>query len=296
MKLSSYLYPELIAMDLKGDTKEELIKNLIKYVGEKDFKVKERYQEIEEAVLKREREISTAIGHGIAIPHARIDGFDEFIVTIGLVKHPVEAQVAGTAEKDDIQLMILIISDVLKNKNILKVMSAFSKIALRNPKLLQQLKAATTPNELIKLIDEANIELDHKITAEDILSPDIIPAYPKNTLEEIAKRLILETKTGLPVVDEKGSFLGEITERELIQFGMPKYVSILNDLNFLTVGEPFEEYLLKEKIATIEDIYRKKSEIITVDRKTPIMEICFLMVNKGVTRIYVIENGMYRGV
>lgn len=54
-----------------------------------------------------------------------------------------------------------------------------------------------------------------------------------------------------------------------------------------------EEYLKNEKTATIEDIYRKKTS--AVDRKTPIMEICLLMVNKGFTRIYVVENGKYYG-
>lgn len=39
-------------------------------------------------------------------------------------------------------------------------------------------------------------------------------------MEEIAKGL-LEQISGLPVVDKDGMFLGEITERELIDFGMP---------------------------------------------------------------------------
>lgn len=295
MKLSSYLYPELIVMDLKGETKEELIKSLIAHLADKDSRIKNRYQEIEDALLKREAEISTAMGHGLAIPHGRIDKFDEFVVAIGLVKHPVEAQIAGTKEKDNIEIVIMIISDVLKNKNVLKVMSAFSKIAIKDEKLLEKLKKAKTPIEIIKLIDSANIELDHKIVAEDILSPDITPARPNNTLEDIAKRLILEQRSGLPVVSEDGKFLGEITERELIEFGMPKYTSILDDLSFLTVGEPFEEYLLKEKTTTIENLYRKYG-VVLVDRKAPIMEICFLMVNKGVTRIYVVEDNIYYGV
>ena len=100
-----------------------------------------------------------------------------------------------------------------------------------------------------------------------MLSPDIIPASPETTLEEIAKRLISEHISGLPVVDKNGEFLGEITEKELIEFGMPKYLSLMKDLNFLTVGEPFEEYLVNEKTATIKDMYRVKNNIIVVDKK-----------------------------
>ena len=35
---------------------------------------------------------------------------------------------------------------------------------------------------------------------------------------------------------------------------------------------------------------------IIIDRKTPIMEICFIMVNKGITRLYVVDDGKYYGM
>ncbi|WP_027128160.1 CBS domain-containing protein, partial [Fusobacterium perfoetens] len=133
-------------------------------------------------------------------------------------------------------------------------------------------------------------------TADDVLSPDISPVTEDTTLEVVAKRLINEKISGIPVVDEKNNFLGEITEKELIEYGMPKYLSLMKDLDFLTVGEPFEEYLLKEETATIKDLYRRKENLYTIDKKTPIMEICFIMVKKGITRIYVVENGKLHGV
>ena len=95
--------------------------------------------------------------------------------------------------------------------------------------------------------------------------------------------------------NKNGNFLGEITERELIAYGMPNYLSLMEDLNFLTVGEPFEEYLVNESKVTIKNLYRVSNEIV-IDRKTPIMEICFIMVNKGITRLYVVDNGKYYGM
>ena len=66
------------------------------------------------------------------------------------------------------------------------------------------------------------------------------------------------------------------------------------DLGFMTVGEPFEEYFKNEKKVTVKELYRKNPVI--VDRKASIMEISFLMVTKGNTRIYVVENGKYYGM
>ena len=74
---------------------------------------------------------------------------------------------------------------------------------------------------------------------------------------------------------------------------MPKYTSIMNDLSFMTVGEPFEEYFKNENKVTVKELYRSTAEII--DRKSSIMEISFKMVSNKNTRLYVVENGMYFG-
>ena len=296
MKFSNYLDSNLIFTDVKGSSMEEIIKEMVEKIASKEKSVNLRKDEITSAVIKREQEISTAIGKGVAIPHARIENFNDFIVAVGVVETPFRAKVEASASKDTVELVFLIISDVLKNKNILKIMSAVSKLVIKYPHIADKMKTIKDSAEILKAVQEADIEIGHKITAEDVLSHDIIPLSPNSTLEEVAKRFIIEHTSGLPVVDENGKFLGEITEKELIEFGMPKYLSLMQDLNFLTVGEPFEEYLVNEKTTTIENLYRSKDELIILDRKAPIMEICFIMVSKNITRLYVVENGEYLGL
>ncbi|MGL6167950.1 MAG: PTS sugar transporter subunit IIA [Fusobacteriaceae bacterium] len=295
MKLSSYLDSKFVFLDLKSKNIEDVVKEMIDGISKSNQEIKEINSLAKELVLKREKEISTAIGSGIAIPHARIEKFDDFIISIGVLKEPIVMNVAGGNTSDNVTFVVLILSDILKNKNILKTMSAISKMALKKPDLLKKLKQSASPKDLIKLIDEADIEIIHKIIADDLLSTDTEPVEADTTLDEIAKRFILEKTSGLPVVDKEGNFLGEITERELIEYGMPKYTSLLDDLNFLTVGEPFEEYLLNEKTATIKNIFRKENLNI-IDRKAPIMEICSIMVKKGATRLYVLEGKKYIGM
>ncbi|MEG0425171.1 MAG: CBS domain-containing protein, partial [Cetobacterium sp.] len=152
-----------------------------------------------------------------------------------------------------------------------------------------------SPEKTIEILNKMKIEIDHNITAEDLFTTSILPAKENNTLEDIAKRIIMDRVSGIPVVDNHNNFLGEITERELISFGMPKHTTILNDLSFLTVGEPFENYLVNEKITTIKDLYRTEG-IITIDKDASLMEISYIFMNKGVTRIYVLENNKYIGL
>lgn len=295
MKLSSYLDPKLIFTDIKVSSKEEAIKHILGKIAENDAKVRDMSQEVTRAVMAREGEISTCMGNGICIPHARIEGFDDFVIGIGVLSEPIRTKVAATNVEDDVKLFVVILSEVLRNKKMLKVMSGFAKIAVKNPSIIEKIKASSSANEIYSLIKDAEIEIDGKITAEDVLSPEVEIISPEDTLEKVAKKLIMEGVAGLPVVASDGRFLGEITEKELIEFGMPKYISVMQDVSFLTVGEPFEEYLKNEKTTTIEELYRSEG-ILTVDRRASIMEICFLMVNKGRTRIYVVEDGRYYGM
>jgi len=293
MKLSSYLNPKCIYLNLEGDTKEDIIDQMINNTAKNDKTFNESLDLIKKSVFAREAEVSTAMGNGIAIPHARVDEYDDILISIGIMKEPIECHMADMRNKDLVKIFFLITAETLKNKIILKIMSSISKIVIKDKPLLEKLKNAKTSTEVYDLLSDIDVDIKNKITAEDVMDPTIKPVSPDDTLEDIARRLITEEKSGFPVVDDNGYFLGEMTERELISFGMPSYTSVMDDLNFFTIGEPFEEYLKNEKTTSIKDIYREKTVI--VDRKTPIMEICLLIVNKGFTRIYVVENDKYYG-
>ncbi|MEG0135728.1 MAG: CBS domain-containing protein [Cetobacterium sp.] len=294
MKLSSYLSEKVIIPNIVGNNMNELIEDLLDKVIKNNQSLKLDKREIKKAVLKREEEASTYLGYGVALPHARLENFEDILVAIGFLEKPIKVKNLSNNE-EDLKVVILVLADVLKGKKILKIMSGISKLALKNKQTLDEIIEKKSATQTIKLLDQANIEIDHNITAEDLFTNLPKPATTKNTLEDIAKRIIMEKVSGIPVVNENNRFLGEITERELIAFGMPKYTTILDDLNFMTIGEPFENYIVNEKTTTIEEIYRKDG-VITVDKEASLMEVCYLFMNRGVTRIYVVENGKYLGI
>ncbi|MBP6408106.1 MAG: PTS sugar transporter subunit IIA [Fusobacteriaceae bacterium] len=292
MKLSSYLDEKFIFEDVDGENLDQVIKNVVKELSKCDKVINRNKEMVEEALLKREHEISTAIGNGIAIPHARICEYDDVSVVIAKLAKPIDAEISALHSNDKVDLIFMIIAGKTKNKRVLKLMSSISILA-QNVEFLDKIRKEKNIKDIIEIIENNEVEVKDTITAQDIMCPELIPAKLSDTLEEVAKRLIVENRAGLPVVDSKGLFVGEITEKELIEFGMPKYTSLMNDLSFMTIGEPFEEYFKNEHLVTVNELYRKTAEII--DRKSSIMEICFLMVSKGNTRLYVVENGTYFG-
>ncbi len=292
MKLSSFLESKFICVDFEAESNIEVIDRMIEKMSLKDETVLKMKKEIVGAVENREKEITTAVGNSILIPHARVENFDDIILGIAVIRKPYSVKNA-MLQDDKIKLVFMIIAGQTKNKLLLKIMAAISKLVQIKGKV-EELCSKRDGEEIIEVIKNSEVDVSERLTAEDIVNSEIEPAKLENSLEDIAKRFMVEGITGLPVVDKKGKFIGEITERELIEYGMPKYASLFNDLSFLTVGEPFEQYFKNEKKVHVEDLYRKNPLI--VDRKMPIMELCFMMVTKGNTRIYVVEDSVYYGM
>ncbi len=292
MKLSNYIDPKLIVANMTVATKEDAFTALIEHAARLDAEFARQKTAIRTAVLEREQSISTAMGNDLALPHARIEGYDNVIVVVGILKNPLECELV-TKESGVVRLVFLIVVGKTKNKLLLQLMAGITKMA-ENRALIDAICRETEPEKIAASIKGAKITFKATITAEDIMNTAIEPAKLNNTLEEVARRFVAEDIMGLPVVDDSGKFLGEITERELIQYGMPKYTSMMGDLSFMTVGEPFEEYFKHESRVTVRDLYRKNP--ITLDKNSSIMEISFIIVTKGNTRLYVVENGRYIGM
>lgn len=292
MKLASYLDEKLVFVNLKSKEKDEAILEMIKKAAKEDHDISERKDLIIEKVLEREHEISTVMGKGIAIPHARIQDFDDVIVLVGVLENEIKCENAAKLP-DEVKLFFMIIAGQTKNKIMLKMMSSIMKLAAKKD-ILEGIKNAKDGGKLFNFIDASGIEVENRITAEDIMNSEIEPVSLDTTLEDVVKRFTIENLRGIPVVDKNGKFLGEITERELIEYGMPKYTSLMNDLSFMTVGEPFEAYFKNEHNVTVKELYRKDPPII--DKNASIMEVSFEMVTRGKTRIYVVENGKFLGI
>ncbi|GAK49267.1 nitrogen regulatory IIA protein [Candidatus Moduliflexus flocculans] len=292
MKLSNYIDPKLIVVNMTATTKEEAFTALIDHAAHLDAEFARQKPAIQTAIFEREQSISTAMGNGVAMPHARVEGYDNVIVVAGVLKHSIECELASK-ERGNVRLIFLIVVGKTKNKLMLQLMAGITKLT-ENRQLFDAICREASPEKIAALIKDAKITFKATITAEDIMNTAIEPARLNNTLEEIARRLVAEDIMGLPVVDDSGKFLGEITERELIQYGMPKYTTMMGDLSFMTVGEPFEEYFKHESRVTVQELYRKNP--MTIDKNASIMEISFIIVNKGNTRLYVVENGRYLGM
>ena len=106
-------------------------------------------QELESEILKREELMSTAIGRGIAIPHARLSSVTDLVMAVGICKKPV--QDFQTLDDQPVSLLIMIAAAYNQHSYYLQTLSHLST-KLKDNQLRDSLLAAQSADEVYKLL------------------------------------------------------------------------------------------------------------------------------------------------
>jgi mannitol/fructose-specific phosphotransferase system IIA component (Ntr-type) len=88
MRLSELFSPEDVLVDFKPADKWDGIARLVDHLVARGRLRAEARNGIVEAVMARERSMSTGMEHGIAIPHAAVDGVETVVAAMGVVNDP----------------------------------------------------------------------------------------------------------------------------------------------------------------------------------------------------------------
>jgi fructose-specific phosphotransferase system IIA component len=88
MKLTDYIKPEHIKLNLEGTSKREIVEELVEHMAEHCTNCDA--DEILDAVLRRENDGSTGLEKGVAIPHAKCDAVDKLRIVVGVSKKGVD--------------------------------------------------------------------------------------------------------------------------------------------------------------------------------------------------------------
>ena len=104
-RLKYYLQKDLLLPELKGKTKQEVIDELLFAI--RDNGRIRNVDVVRESVMTREKEMSTAVGHGVAIPHARTDEVDGLVCAVGV--HPDGIEFNGSSSSR-VKIVVLTLS------------------------------------------------------------------------------------------------------------------------------------------------------------------------------------------
>jgi len=115
-----------------------------------------------QSIVTREKQMSTGIGEGIAVPHARIEGGPEIRGVIGISRDGINFE---SADKNPVPLIVLIATPEAHYEQHLQILAAIAKIFGQNPELMQQILRAKNAAEVHEIlqsgdVDAVNVYLD----------------------------------------------------------------------------------------------------------------------------------------
>jgi fructose-specific phosphotransferase system IIA component len=138
-EILSLIRPECISLNLKGNTKEEILTELVDILDAQE-KLEDRDQVLAD-VLQREKTMSTGMQHGIALPHGKTNGVKDIAAAVGIKKEGVDFE---SLDGEKSRLFILIVSPRKTTGPHIQFLSAAGGV-LKDEDLREEIIAADSP-------------------------------------------------------------------------------------------------------------------------------------------------------
>jgi fructose-specific phosphotransferase system IIA component len=143
VKISDYLKENYMKLSLESKEKEAAIRELAE-VFRHDEHIKD-FSQLMEDVFEREALGTTGIGLGLALPHARTDAVDAFVIAVGRSEEGIEF---GALDGEPVKLVFLMATPKAEVQSYLKILAHLTRI-LKKESFRTSLLEAKTPQELI---------------------------------------------------------------------------------------------------------------------------------------------------
>ena len=169
MKITDLLSIDSIEIGSSYKDKDELLKNAVKLMCRSGIINNEK--EYLNSVLEREKESTTGVGNGIAIPHGRCKAVDKAGLAAIVLNKPVEYE---ALDNKPVELLFLIAAPEDKGNVHLEILSKLAMM-LMDQEFTFKLKNSRTAEEFIRVIDEAEENKNAQIK-EEIKSDKLILA------------------------------------------------------------------------------------------------------------------------
>ena len=148
MTISALLSPQRIFLDVEISSKKKLLELIANIVADKaELTESSLYNNL----LNRERLGSTGLGHGFAVPHARVEGLEQTVGCFFRLKNPVNFE-APDNEPVDLVFTIVIPEEATEEHLVIlsSLAGLFSQADLR-----EAVRKASDRDEIVKIIRSA---------------------------------------------------------------------------------------------------------------------------------------------
>lgn len=151
ISLSQYVQENRIELRLQGSNKEEIINELVDVIL-RSLSDRERKQvhrdRLTQAMLDREKTMSTGMQHGIALPHAKTDSVRKLYLAIGIKREGIDFE---SLDGNLSQIFVAIASPKKRAEPHVRILSRLGTV-LKDEEIRTRLINAETSADAAKII------------------------------------------------------------------------------------------------------------------------------------------------
>lgn len=148
MKIIDILNEQVVRTNLPGTTKTEVINTMVDLAATQELVVDK--EKLREAVFEREKIMSTGVGSGFAIPHAKTDAVTNILAAFAVTAQPIDYQ---SLDDQPVRLVFLLVGrDNMVGPHI-KLLSRISRL-MNKEEFRKHLLEATSTTEVLEIFKQ----------------------------------------------------------------------------------------------------------------------------------------------
>ncbi len=147
MKLNDLIAPERVIPALRASTKKQVLQEVARRAAQT---IGRHERDIADAILQRERLGTTALGNGIAVPHARLAGIGRVVGVFARLERPVDFD---APDGQAVDLVFLLLAPEGAGADHLTALARVSRL-LRDPVVREKLRGTESSEALYALLTD----------------------------------------------------------------------------------------------------------------------------------------------
>lgn len=150
MKLSQILKKEAVVLNLHPKDKWDAIEQLTRHLQTLGAFPLASLEGINQALIAREKSMSTGMEKGIAIPHVAVDGIEELGICLGVVANGVPFE---SMDGQPASILVLLLIPRSKKMNYIRTLAEVARL-LSQDNLRKKILGSADADSLLKAIRE----------------------------------------------------------------------------------------------------------------------------------------------
>jgi mannitol/fructose-specific phosphotransferase system IIA component (Ntr-type) len=151
LRLSTLLARERVKVPLESVDKREVLSELVDLAVRSHPKLAAKRDSLRRAILERESVLSTGIGNGIAVPHAKHEELDALVMVAGVSREPIEY---GALDGAPVRLFFVMLGPDDASDTQVRVLSRIGRV-MNGEALREELIAATDAERFLSILEAA---------------------------------------------------------------------------------------------------------------------------------------------